>query len=125
MPVDDTAHVDAIGVDRRTGEVVLTVFDAWDWTNEREHLYALQSKLNTYFDFIQSGQINEAYPASLGRRLAIQVATKYPLSASGKDLLRRAAIAASQINVTVRDILLRETDGGLKAESQNSSLSSE
>jgi hypothetical protein len=67
MPLEDTGKVDAISTEPATGSVVLTIFNAWEWSDERAHLLALQAKLNAYFDFIQSGQIREAYPSTEGR----------------------------------------------------------
>lgn len=109
MPLEDTSKVDAISTDPKTGFVVLTIFDAWDWSDERIHLLTLQAKLNAYFDFIQSGQIREAYPAAEGRPLAIRVMTKFPLSFSGQEFLQRAATAASQLNVAILHLHLEET----------------
>src|SRR5436309_1853148 len=100
MPLEDTSKVDAISTEPGTGSVVLTIFDAWDWSDERTHLLALQAKLNAYFDFIQSGQIREACHSAEGRSLVIQVMTKFPVSLSGEEFLRQAASVASQLNVT-------------------------
>lgn len=109
MPLDDSGKVDAISTDPRTGAVTLTIFDAWDWIEEPRHLLALQAKLNAYFDFIQSGQLLEAYPAAEDLPLTIQVITKFPLSLSGEELLHRAAIVASELNVAVSHLLLEES----------------
>jgi hypothetical protein len=35
------------------------------WSDEWQHLLALQAKLNAYFDFVQSGQIFEVRPEAL------------------------------------------------------------
>lgn len=56
MAIDDPAIVDAIGI-VRTGMVVLTILDSWDWEEAKSHLLALQSKLNAYFDFIEEGKL--------------------------------------------------------------------
>lgn len=101
MPLEDTTVVDAISTDENAGKVFLTIFDAWDWTEERAHLEALQDKINAYLDFIQSGQISEAYPASAGHKLGIRVITKYPLPIAGVEFLNRAAETAAEIDVAI------------------------
>jgi len=57
MAIDQPETIDAAGTDRETGEIILTIVDAWNWTNEQSHLSALQAKLNAYFGFIESGQM--------------------------------------------------------------------
>jgi hypothetical protein len=51
--LDDIRAVDAIGIDKGSGSVVLTIFDGWDWKNEEAHLLSLQNKLDTYMEFIE------------------------------------------------------------------------
>lgn len=94
MSIFNPFTVDAIGTEEETGTVVLSIIDSWDWTNEQAHLEALQAKINAYFDFIESGQLLDAYPAANNRPLRIDVATKYQLADSGIDLLHRAMKAA-------------------------------
>src|ERR1700681_2135590 len=69
MSLDNLEVVDAVGTEKDGGTIVLTIFDAWDWDDRREHLLALQAKLNSYFAFVESGQIYEAYPSAAGRTL--------------------------------------------------------
>ncbi len=103
MALEKPDVVDAIGIEEATGGVVLTIADAWDWTNEREHLLALQSKLNRYFDFIESGEVWKTYPDAVGRGLVIEVVGRFPISETGRELLRRAAQAAADLGVQIRD----------------------
>jgi len=81
MSVDQTNLVDAIGIDNSTGEVVLTITDHLDWTeNGRKHLFLLQEKLNTYLSFVESGEILETYPNAKDRAVLIDIVGKYQLS---------------------------------------------
>jgi len=50
MPIDDLSVVDAISLDQH-GVVNLTIFDAWDWTDEGVHLLAIQEKIKSLFWF--------------------------------------------------------------------------
>jgi hypothetical protein len=59
MPVSKPGVIDAIGVDRPTGMVVLSMFEEREWTAVSLQLQDLERKVKCYLDFIQSGQINE------------------------------------------------------------------
>jgi hypothetical protein len=101
MSLNDVEVVDATGTKRDNGTVVLTIFDAWDWDDQRRHLLALQAKLKSYFGFIESGQIYEAYLAAAGWALRIDVASRYPMPDAALTLLEKAATVASQLGVTI------------------------
>ena len=74
MSVSESDVIDMIGTDRETGDIVLTVSDHLGWGEDsKEHIAALQRKLERYVDFVQSGQIHEEYPQAAGRRVIIQV----------------------------------------------------
>lgn len=103
MALERTDVVDAIGIEEATGAAVLTIADAWDWTNDREHLLALQAKLNRYFDFIESGEIWKTYPEAADRDLVIEVVGRFPISPAGRELLRRASEACADLGVQIRD----------------------
>jgi hypothetical protein len=102
MSLENSNMIDAIGIENSTGNAILTIADSWDWNDVHAHLLALQAKLNAYFEFIESGQILDSYPAAQGRRLVIDVITRFPVPDSGRDLLVKAAEVASQLEVTIR-----------------------
>ena len=102
MTLENATSVDAIGIESTTDFAVLTLGDSWDWTNEQAHLNALQDKLNAYFQFIESGQVWESYPAARGRKLVIDVVTRFPLSAAGQNLLNAASDIASDLGAVIR-----------------------
>ena len=74
MAVDDPKTVDVVSVDRATSEVILDVTDHLDWSNEADHLMFLQNKINAYVAFIESGELEAAYPDAKGRQPVIRVA---------------------------------------------------
>lgn len=76
MTVAQTDKIDIIGVDKRSGEVILTIIDSMSW-DEKTHVQLLQDKLNAYLSFIESGEIAEAYPDSRGKNLRIRLALLY------------------------------------------------
>jgi len=101
MALENSQVVDAVGVDKRTGDVVLTLLDSWDWEDEGPHLLVLQAKLNAYFEFIESGQL-EAHTEGAGRKARIDVIGRFPISAAGATLLERARQSSADLGVTIR-----------------------
>lgn len=99
MSLDDTQVIDAIGTETESGIVVLSIIDGWDWDEEIAHLEALQSKLNAYFEFVDSGQIIDAYPDATGRSLRIDIITKFPLPHRAEEFLEKATLAASRLDI--------------------------
>jgi hypothetical protein len=76
-----------------SGDVVLTVSDHLDWSNAADHQLALQTKLNTYLRFIESGEIYENHPNALGRNVVIHVVGKFEPNSEGWLFLQKAASA--------------------------------
>jgi hypothetical protein len=102
MALDNLDAIDAVGIERGSDFVALTILDSWDWHDERSHLLALQSKLNCYFRFIETGQIWRSYPEAVGRQIVIDVIGKFPLPQIAIDLLHRASDVCSELNVKIR-----------------------
>jgi hypothetical protein len=75
MTVEQASVIDAIGTDRTSGAVHLTIADHLEWN--REHMVMLQDKLNTYLAFVESGEIYSAYPDATGRNVVIDVVLKH------------------------------------------------
>jgi hypothetical protein len=69
MGVQQTTVIDAIGIDKVTGAVHLTIADALEWG--ASHLRLLQEKLNAYPAFVESGELHSAYPSAAGMIRAI------------------------------------------------------
>jgi hypothetical protein len=101
MSLDKIEVIDAVGTEKNSDIVVLNLFDAWDWGDEREHLIALQDKINTYLAFVESGQIYEDYPTAAGKALRIDVITRYPVPDAALAFLEKAAAVASQLNIAI------------------------
>jgi Family of unknown function (DUF6572) len=103
MSLDNPNTVDAIGVEKTTGIAILTMTDSWDWSDEGQHLLALQDKINAYLNFIESGEIYQKYPNAKGWKIIIDVVTKFPLPEIGVQFLEKANAACADLGVTVRD----------------------
>jgi hypothetical protein len=97
MAVESSNLIDAIGTDVHTDEVVLSLVDANEW-GDRAHLSALQDKLNSYFTFIETGQLLEEYPKAQGRAIRIDVVCRFEPDNSALDFLANARAVASNAN---------------------------
>jgi hypothetical protein len=106
MTVEDIDKVDFVSIG--AGDVLLTVSDHLDWDeNEGEHLSVLQDKLNTYLEFIESGQIYAKVPQAAGRKIVIRVMGKFPLSDEAKKFYRLAGKAIEDAGFSLRFELLK------------------
>jgi hypothetical protein len=101
MSLDQIDTVDAIGTERETGEVILTILDGRDWSDERGHLTALQSKLNSYFGFVESGQLSEIEPTFSDGGVRIDVVFRYNPTAGAIALLQTAEFVVRPLNIKI------------------------
>jgi len=91
MAVDDPTTIDFVST--KDGVVTLSVADHLDWSDQDTHLARLQDKLNTYAEFINSGELVEKFPESADRRPLIKVHFVHSPTAAAKDFLAKAASA--------------------------------
>jgi hypothetical protein len=112
MSLDKPETIDALSDDRAGATVWLSIIDGWDWSDEAAHLIALQTKLDTYFDFVQSGQIFEVRPGARGKNLKIGLVTKYPLPGKATRFLEIAARAAQQLHLEIAHRVLPSQGDG-------------
>lgn len=105
MSIDNSNVVDAVHVDGRTDEVILTITDHLGWADSSgEHLLLLQEKINSYLRFIEGGDLLRAYPKALGKRAVIDVVGKYQLNDEAKRFYELATprIEAAGIGLRFR-----------------------
>jgi hypothetical protein len=97
MSIEQTDIVDFVNLDEKSGDVLLTISDhlAWD-ENEGAHLELLQSKLNAYLRFIESGELVREFPHVKGRNVVIDLVGKFPLS-------EQAKLFIGKVNEAIRD----------------------
>ena len=87
MSIDQTKVVDYVSVDRATGNVWLSISDHLPWvTAESEHMILFQEKVNSYIDFIESGELLRKFPSTKNRSVAIRVTSKFPLNQNEKTV---------------------------------------
>jgi hypothetical protein len=84
MTIDNLGVVDRIDWNSETDEVALIIIDHLSWTGDdqsnKEHMYFLQEKVNTYLEFIESGEIYQSCPKARAREIVILVMAMDPLS---------------------------------------------
>jgi Family of unknown function (DUF6572) len=84
MSIDQTNVIDLIGTNPTTNEVLLGISDHLEWANDEEsdneHMYLLQQKINSYLEFMESGEIYKRYPGAVGKRVTILVSGKFPMN---------------------------------------------
>ena len=103
MTVEENDKIDSLAFNRQNGDVTLVISDHLDWNeNEGEHLLALQAKLNTYLEFVESGQLYAKYPRAIGKRIIFYVVGKFPLSDEASKLYRLAGKAIQDYGYFLR-----------------------
>jgi len=104
MSIDETSIIDFISTEEGTDQVTLTISDHLDWSMETEHLLVLQSKMNTYLKFIESGELEQEFPSASGKEVVIEVVGKYPLSEGASLFMGRAekVITSAGFRLTFR-----------------------
>ena len=90
MSIEESNVVDFVGVEKATGNVVLTISDHLDWSDTGKHIALLEDKLNAYLRFIESGEIHKEYPRSEGRQVIISIVGKYPVPVQCQKFLEEA-----------------------------------
>jgi hypothetical protein len=93
MAIDQTTVVDSIGFDPNKDQAQLIIADHLGWAesdgNDKEHMYLLQEKINSYLRFIESGEIYSVYPQAKGKTLLIRIIAKYDMPANAKEFFNR------------------------------------
>ncbi len=104
MTVLDKEIVDSIGYRDDEKYAYLIIYDhlEWDKELEEEHFQILQDKLNSYFVFIQTGQVQEQFPQKEIRKYVVLICFLYPPTKNAKDFLRAAQKTAKKLNTMIR-----------------------
>lgn len=101
MSIQDVDKIDFIGTDKQTGGIVLTISDHLDWEEVNEHLFILQTKLNRYADFIESGEIYEHKEPVARKKIIIQMIGKYNPPVEAAEFYKHVNLVLADLNVEV------------------------
>jgi hypothetical protein len=103
MTIENINSVDFISLPKNNRrDVILSIVDHLDWSDEINHLKLIQSKIYRYLDFIESGEIYEKYPDAKGKNFIIEISGAYPLAVRGKELVDVLADYLSKQNYILR-----------------------
>lgn len=98
MSINNPDVVDAIGIERDSDVVVLTICDHLDWYSADEHLLALQDKINRYLGFVEN-ELLDAYPLANGRSIRLDVLFKFQPTECATQFLMKARRVAEEYGV--------------------------
>ena len=79
--------IDVIALDEKTGEVALVMHEPREWDGSDGRLFQLQEKINAYLSFALDGEMNEAYPAFVGKPVRLQLDCATPPDARTLDFI--------------------------------------
>lgn len=96
MALSNLDVIDAIGIDRYSGEIVLSLIDELDWSEPALHAELLSEKLNRYLGFVESREYLVQYPEAGGQPIRINLICRFqPPAAVVASLEGARAIAIS------------------------------
>lgn len=91
MALSKTHIIDAVGICKQTGSVVLSLMDEEGWNDSDGHLKRLQEKLANYLRFVESGDMRKAYPKAQGRTARIEIRGRCHPPESGQRFLEETS----------------------------------
>ncbi len=101
----DVDTVDFLGLEKDSGDVILTLVDDFGWQDEMRHMALLQEKINRYFDFIDSGEVYDQVEKIVGRSIPkstpvkISVLEKYEPTEEGYRFLEHVKRISKEAGV--------------------------
>lgn len=103
VSIEQTDVVDIVSTDRMTGHVVLTISDHLDWSDSTAHQMLLQTKLNRYLAFVESGEILQSYPDVKDRPVTFKVIFQFPPDEAGRAFLAKVKQVIEAAGFSLRD----------------------
>ncbi len=100
MTIEQSNVIDFMGIDPKTGRVILFISDHLEWGPYDDlHMDLLDAKINAYVSAIESGEIYELYPKAAGREFIITTQAKYPLNETGRRFFEEIRFGLSRFGV--------------------------
>lgn len=90
MSLEQAEVIDLV-TESPSGEINLIMSDTERWDGSPERVLQLQDKLNTYYAFVDSGQLYELHPQARGRPIRFQLDTLEPLDPTTQAAADEAA----------------------------------
>ena len=89
------------GVAHNNGDLVMLISDHLDWSNEGEHLLALQDKINAYIAFWETMQYKKIYHGCSFASAKIELHEKYDPSPNFYKFLKTARNYMKKLNMKI------------------------
>ncbi len=100
MTIENDKTIDAIGVERSSGMVILTITDHLDWSNVSYHTECLKQKFEFYVNAVLTGLLLQHYPNAIGRDVCIDLLCKF--SPNTKGLANISKLAQDIVRSSIR-----------------------
>ena len=79
--------IDFVAYDSETRSVILVIVEDRPWGERGELLHDLQAKLNTYLNYVTSGQLKTDYPEVAGKPVKIELRSSYPPGSREREFI--------------------------------------
>lgn len=100
MSVKQANVIDGMGVDKDTNILVFLITDPYTWAiQEYEHLKAIQTKINNYVRYIESGSYREQYKNREFDGFRIEIVFKYAYTENGEAFLNAGKKQLKERNI--------------------------
>lgn len=109
MSVEQLDVVDIISIDRESESVILTISDHLDWSDGVHHQTVLESKLNKYLAFVESGELLQRYPKAKGRPVVFKVVFRFKPDRLGEAFLAKAKQVIESAGFNLRHEVFAES----------------
>lgn len=99
MSIEETNRVDFTCFDHNEGTLLLAISDPLDWDETHHHLQKLQTKMNNYLRYIESGELFEKVTGAQGWKIKILVYLKHSPPPLAQKFFAAAQVVCQQIRV--------------------------
>ncbi len=97
-------QVDLVSLAPDGSTVFLSLIETRPWDENGENLFDFQSKLNSYLDFVESGQLETTYPEARGKKIVFRLhAAEHPTGEAIRfiEIVERQCLAPSEIGFEI------------------------
>lgn len=104
MSIVETNKIDIVGTRPGSRLVRLVIADHLDWTEFKKHATLLEAKVNTYLEFIESGQMHHMTnpPIPTEPQVEILLAAKHAPTEEAEKFLEKVASFLQQAGISFK-----------------------
>ena len=116
--VANAKSLDAMALDKETGEIVLIMVEPRVWDGSEERMFELQEKVNAYLSFALDGELFDSFPQLVGKPVRLQLDCAVPPDSMTEHFITavRDHIALQDMKFAVRIVGEPVSAGELAAE---------